>query len=426
MNQVTTKATSTTGSRPAALFQGYNSVMGYGLSMAVEGTSVTGGGSSSVSCSVCLSASELSESLEVDQSLSLGVAGLGSASEKSKFVETLDVTTYSVSIVVYAKHCTGTESATDFKLKSGIPVPSSNEELNGFVRGYGDSFVSALTRGGEYYAVYTFYSQTVEEQTSLTTQLKATGIYDGVSVNAELQTKFTSFLKTTTVRYSFKQNISGLANPSYPDPTAIISFALAFPSKTVNSPAIIAMETTGYENVYAIGNKFKPVTKNRDYFVGDGTVSGRIDDLLTLTQQLNQMQWIASVYSYYGGFTDQVLIDRTKQTTADINAIKAQMEAYEDDATQTFATLSLPSLGYGTPVLTYTTNTNTAQGGNGGSSFDDVTNPATYVQRKTRISALQLRSGSRVDHLYATYEYLDGSDGVVSSQTSHGGNGGSP
>ena len=57
-----------------------------------------------------------------------------------------------------------------------------DEALKKFFNGFGDSFLSSVTTGGEYYAVYTFYTQTKTEQASLVSELKAKGMqYNEVS-----------------------------------------------------------------------------------------------------------------------------------------------------------------------------------------------------------------------------------------------------
>ncbi|MBN3820072.1 hypothetical protein G3N57_27295, partial [Paraburkholderia sp. Se-20369] len=144
---------------PASLFQGTDSVNGAGVSTAVEGSYATHGGASSVVYQVAMDLDTLYQALDVSQSVSVGFGPIGGGSEKTEFVQTLNLTTFSVNIVVRAKHVMNTQTATAFKLKNGINPPSGNSQLNDFFRSYGDSFVSSVTSGSEYYAVYTFYAQ---------------------------------------------------------------------------------------------------------------------------------------------------------------------------------------------------------------------------------------------------------------------------
>jgi hypothetical protein len=403
---------------PVALFQGYNSVLGGGRSTAIEGTSANAGARSLVRCSVCSTATDLANSLEIDQSLSVGFGSVGSVDEKMKFFTSLQVTTYSISIVVYARHGIGTTTATSTRLKNSIPAPSTSSDLIDFVDAYGDSFLSAVTQGGEYYAVYTFFTETREEQTSFESSLKANGVYDGVSVAADLQTKLSNFLRTTTVRYRFQQEVSGILNPVLPEPGHIVSYAIGFPSLTIDSPVIIGRETTGYESVTGIGSDFASVAKNREYFVGASIMDSLTRDLVTISQIYNQMSWLKSVYDFYGGHTDDTLHQYMDTAKADIQSIHAQMEDYGRNPTQSFTKPALTSIGHGTPSLTYSVGTAPSPGqwgGNEGDPFDDV-DVTAYIQARTRIAELQLRTGGRVTHLFTTYQ----SEGRT-WQTSHGG-----
>ena len=156
---------------PVAVFQGYDSVSGAGRSTAVSGKTETVGGSSGVKYQVCLDISQLAQTLNISQSLSVGYGPFG-VEQKMEFVRSLKMTTYCISIVVSARHVLGKDTMTDVEMKAGIKPPVTTEEIKDFVRGYGDSFISARTRGGEYYAVYTFYSETKEEQQMLIDSLR--------------------------------------------------------------------------------------------------------------------------------------------------------------------------------------------------------------------------------------------------------------
>src|SRR5207244_5679482 len=100
------------------------------------------GARSDVTYSGCESIETLSRALQIDQSLSVGFGPFGSVDEKTTFVYNLDVTTTSVSIVVYARHVTGKQALTDYGLKPNIPPPVGDEALKKFFNGFGDSFLS--------------------------------------------------------------------------------------------------------------------------------------------------------------------------------------------------------------------------------------------------------------------------------------------
>lgn len=404
---VSMAAATATATAPTTVFQGYNSVLGQGLSTAVQGTSVTTGARSEVYCSVSTTVEELAQSLSINQSLSVAFGSIGGADEKVEFMASLKVTTYSVSVTVYSRHSTGGTSFTDVAFKPGIKLPTDNVSANLFVRAYGDSFISSVQTGGEYMAVYTFYSQTREEQSSLVASLKANGIFDGVTVGGSLQTATNNFLKTVRVNYSFRQKVSGVRNPVLPMPSNFVDYAVKFPSISLDAPVVTAIAGTGYESVPDAGNAFDKVASNRTYFTGGGIDGGLTASLKTIIQSLNQMNWIAEIYAFYGGYSDPTLTTNTTTANTDITAIKTQMTDFATKATDYFPPLNLLSLENGTPVLKYSVSTSDYRGGGDGSPFDDVDISTyiqrEYIQRKTRVFAIGMRSGKRVDQLRTSY-----------------------
>lgn len=402
---------------PIAIFQGYDSVSGRGLSSATIGTTTMADGSNTINISVCLDTATLAQSLKIDQSLSTGFGAIASFDEKMQLLQSLNLTTYSTSIVIYASHIQSIETATHVTLASGIVPPTDKTELNAFFQAYGDSYLSSVARGGEYYAVYTFYTQTLEEQTALISEMNANGIYGGMTVSANLQTNLTKFINSTSTRYIFKQNISGVLHPLLPDMNNLISFALSFPSLPLTAPVVISFETTGYENVPKVGN-FEPIKSNRHYFVGSSAVDGLAKRLVQIQQLLNQINWLQNTYQFYGGFTD-IKVQQVKiQANADLTAINNQIQQYEFDPTQNFTMPSLASLTYGTPALCYQIGNSPAYGGSAGHPFHD-TNIATAIQQHQRITSIQLRSGNYIDNLTVNYQ----NDNGITRQY-HGGNGG--
>ncbi|RQS62617.1 hypothetical protein DID96_30980 [Burkholderia sp. Bp8963] len=391
---------------------------GYGVSTAVEGTQVTNGGSSSVFYQVALDTETLYQALDISQSVSVGFGPFGSVSEKSDFVRQLNLTTYSLNIVVHARHVKGVETATAFRLKNDVPPPVGNDQLRSFFRSYGDAFISSQTIGSEYYAVYTFYAQTREEQNSVTAELKANGIFEFGTVSGDLQAKLDLVTKKTQVRISFNQNVAGIANPKLPAPETLIQYALDFPGIPIDAPSILSFGSTGYEHVPGVGS-FEPIAHNRTYLVGDRAASGLADDLAKVVQLDNQIDWLQAVYRFYGDYSDAKVSEAGKVVWSDIKAINDQLETYINDPTASFKRPPLPSLELGTPQLQYQIAESPVHGGDGGDPFYDV-DVNTYLQRQTRISSVQLRSGGYVDALIVTYIDKDGTRRTAN----HGGGGG--
>nr|WP_199064073.1 hypothetical protein [Chromobacterium sp. ASV5] len=387
---------------PASLFQGCDSVNGYGVSTAVEGSLATNGGSSQVFYQIALDAQSLYQALDISQSISVGFGPLGNVSEKSEFVQQLSLTTYSVNIVVHARHVKGTDTATAFRLKSGIQPPQGNEQLRDFFRSYGDSFISAITIGAEYYAVYTYYAQSQTERDSVTAELQANGIFEFGSVSSDFQAKLDRVTQSTKVRISFNQNVSGIANPKLPTPNNLVQYALDFPSLPIDAPAILSFSSTGYEHVPGIGS-FEPIVSNRVFLTGPQGDSGLSQDLVKEQQLINQINWLKSIYAFYQNFNDPKINDVSREAQSDLQALNDQFLRYVNDPTASLSRPPLPSLREGSPKLAYQIAYSPQQGGDGGGPFDDV-DITTYLQNQTYIASLQLRSGGYVDALIVNYQ----------------------
>jgi hypothetical protein len=396
---------------PAAIFQGYNSLFGDARSTALHGTSRTIGGGSKVTCSVCTSAAEVASALEIDASLSVAYGPVASVDVKTKYMSSLNITTYSLSMIVRAKHTEGIETSIDVKLDPSVAVPSTDADIDAFVSGYGDSWVSEIVRGGEYFGTYTFFSETKEEQTALEASLHASGIYSGVTVNAGVEAKMSNFLKTANVRYTFNQEITGIANPSLPKPEQFIDYALSFPSLQLDSPTIIGFASSGYETVPGLDRVFRKVAENRRYFtVGDSAHPvGLATNLAAIALIKNQASDIQTIYNFYSYTGDATLASRLATARSDFDAIVKQMRTFESAATTTFPTLPLTSLKNGTPALNYDIGSSPDWGPSDiGKPFNDV-DVRTYLKKMTRIAEVKLRGSSGfVEQIITTYEDANG------------------
>ena len=400
-----------TGERPVALFQGYDSVTANGKQSAATGASQATGAESTSYCSIAKTATELAKSLQIDASLSASYAGLGSVDAKMSFFHSLNVTTSSLSVVVYARKVTGSTTRTDARLKDGIAIPADDDKLADFVSTYGDSYVSSITLGGEYYAVYTFYSETEEEQTKVEADLKASGIVAGVSLSAEVSTKISSYSKTSTTRSVFNQHMTGIESPPQVGPEEIATFASKFPGLNLDRPVVIAITTTGYEELTGFRRHFTKIVRARRYFVDEDGIAAK---LAKLKQIDNQATLIKHIYDFYGGHHDEVLDRNQAAVRADLKAIRQQLDDYSDDPTQSFTEPPLSSLAKGSPTLKFEHGI-TLYGGNSGEPFDDV-DVAAYLRRRTRIVKLRIKTGEWIDHIETTY-----ANEAQTWQTSHGG-----
>lgn len=389
-------------STPKSLFQGYDCISGNGLATGIEGTREKTGGTSSVYYSVTKSISEIYEKLDISASLSVGLGGFANVSAKIKFVDELKLTEESICILVRACHIMGVYTATHYDFKIGV-LPTTKVQIEDFVQKYGDAFISELRLGAEYYAVYTFHSQSKDQKKNVDAELKANGIGTWGKVDGAFQQKLDHVVKTTNISYAFNQNISGIDNPVLPKPDNLVQYSLDFLSLPVSDPAVISYATTGYERVPGMqADLFDQIRKNRRYFAENSSFSKA---LASVTELLNKIGQIRDIYEFYSFVNDKKIDNGYLLAKTDLNRLQQQLHQYEDQPDQEFKLPELPSLLEGIPVLNFRISYSDERGGTGGSFFDDV-NPQTYLEQLARITEIKLYAGSMVDCLEVTYQAL--------------------
>ena len=384
---------------PVKLFSGYDTVArGMLPGSAVVGDHEKSGARSSVRIEVCESLSELAQALEIDASLSVSYLKAVDVTAKMEFAKKLNVTARSVTIVVYANHQIGTWAAKGVKLQSGVKAPTDDDSAADFVQSYGDSFISSETQGGEYYAVYTFNTETREQQQNLATSLKAKGIGGGVTAKAEAQVKLSDFLQTSKTSSTFKQEITGITNPSFPDQDKIIEYALNFSKLPLDSPVITGIKVQGHESVPNFGRKFAKVVRNRRYFLDPE--DGLLPALARLTAARNQVIWLKRIYDRYNYQGDKALLDFETDLLKDIKAVNNQIADWEIDAAGSFDAPKLPTLTRGEPVLQFDAPEPKSWGGSGAGTWD-VMSVGDAIRNRTRIQSIRIGSGT-----FNTYNVL--------------------
>ncbi|TMJ19678.1 MAG: hypothetical protein E6G92_07875 [Alphaproteobacteria bacterium] len=389
-----TQTSAGAGDTPNRLFSGYDSV-GSGMlsSSAVLGDHEHGGGRNALNIQVCESVGELAEALEIDGSLSVSYLKAVNVTAKMKFMKSLNVTEKSVTIVVYAAQETGTWRVTDASLKAGIEPPTDDKAAARFVRSYGDSFIKEATQGGEYYAVYTFRTATQKEQSSLTSALKAEGIYSGMTAKADVQAKISSFVSKTSVDWTLKQEMTGITGVALPGEDKLIEFALAFSSKTMNAPVTTGFAIQYYENIPGFGDGFGKVTANRRHFLG---ARGVLASLARLKGVEHQIRRLNDIYACYR-FEDPELDALRAKVEADLETVEDQVDAWRDNPTGNFAKPVLPSLASGEPVLDFAAGQPASFGNEGGGTFDFMSVGDAFRNR-VRIASIRLADGTWNDH----------------------------
>lgn len=387
-------ADASAGDTPTKVFRGYDSVKrGMLAATAVKGKYEKSGGRSVVNIRVCESVSELAQALEIDGSLSVSYLKAANVTAKMDFARSLNVTANSVTIVVYASHETGNWSVTHAELEDGVKPPENPaRSAKQFAHVYGDSFVSGATQGGEYFAVYTFQTETRSQKTSLTGELKVKGIYSGITAKVDVQAKLSDFLKTTKVSWTFKQRVTGLSKPTLPDQDKLIEYALSFPSRDIDAPVTTGFTVTGYEEVPGFGDNFEQVQHSRRAFLRSNGILNSLNRLQVIERQTRLLR---DIYDHYRFEGDPALAAFHTKVKADLAKLDDLVDDWEDDPTQTFTKPDLPALAQGEPVLNYAAGQPASFGKEGGGSFD-FRPVGDALRNLVKISSIRLSDGGGI------------------------------
>ena len=408
---------------PNALGQAYDSFASVARNTAspLSFGQTNGGALSKCRIRVCEGIQSVNDTLEISAAASAGIPGVAKVEAKVEFVRSLQMTSRTVSIVIHAQHAE-TLHITNVKLTS--PPPPNTDAALSFYRSNGDSYVSSLQLGGEYIAVYSFYSETVEEAESLKGSLALSGIVDGVEFTAELTSKISTAVQNSTVETLFEQTLLGHANLALPTQDQIIPFALNFSRQQADRPVVVAFAVTPYEDLFGDRKPFQEITANRDTLTKPGT--GGAAWRTTRYEILNQARWLRDgVYVAYGYRGDKNLETKIGSLENDLGLLNSWLFQARDNPTRKVdvpaiatATLKLPRLNYKTASVG-----SWGYKPDGDHAFaDDFSGVSPWAVRRIRA-----RGNKTIDKLEVTYGLLEIGGWANAAQNvvrGHGGEGG--
>ena len=387
------------GAPSTALLDGYDSVEGELRASALTATPHESGPTTYARMAVCEGMTELTQALNIDQSLSIEFGEVGKIDEKLEFARKQKATTESLSIVVHARHQEKQITAKDPKFK----VDLDPAKLVDFVSSHGDSYVDSITVGGEYYGVYTFHTQTSEEQKDLKVELDAKGVRAGNSVELKAVVDLHDFAKSSRTAWTFDQRLSGVKE-ELPSHDGMADFVARFPTKDFSRPVVIDRSTAHYENVpgFTVRAAFAPVIDNRNYFIGSED-DGLARSLVKIAARRNKVEWIQAIHACYLYKGDTALAALKRDLETDREAIRAQLLEYRKNPLQKFTRPALASLARGAPVLHYEKGMSEQWGKQTGSWRFDYPRVEQALQSRTRLVWLQLRGSNYADKIAMVY-----------------------
>jgi len=380
------------------LFQGFDTFSGNPRNTVVTGTSGTPTRAATSYVMVCTDLEQLHTALQIDASVSASY-GAFSADAKAKYVHDLDLTTNSVTVVVYACNNLTTGRTTALLPPDDVAHLTDSTKVREFVLNKGDSFVSEITKGGEYFATFTFLSQTSDEKTTVeaSLQLKAG---TPLSLDASVSTKLSSASSSAKVAYKLNQRligVSGVTPPAATSPSDIdgmVKFAMAFPSLTVDAPETVSFKVDGYEQILPMSVDFSGITQNRDAFLGTAATPGWGQMIVQLRGVMNDGKAIKNLYDFYGGHQDSDLDSRLRRVQQDLSDLYDHARAVEKDPTTVLPVTPPESCQYGSPepewiVVSASDDDFLAWGG---APFQDVSRD--QIAQRTHLDAVEVWVGS--------------------------------
>jgi hypothetical protein len=350
---------------------------------------------------VCETAQEVATALNIDTSVSVSYLSVASASVKSQFIESLKLTTRSVTIVVYAYRESAKWTLTGAKLSDDTTKPDSEDGLADFVAAYGDSHISEVVQGAEYFAAYAFHMETSEQQKSFALQAKAAVKAASVEVAAEVQTKLSNLASSSMMETSFDQKISGVAEKT-PDPTRIVEFAQSFPTLKIVAPKTLRFKVAGYEGIPGLRAPLAAMVRGRDHFLGTAQRPGLYGLVSQLKGLKNQADRIKGIYDCYNFEGDTALEAFRKGIEEDLNALDDQVSAYAANPATSLPTLTPKSFEKGEPQLQIEPGADVQFGGNGGNPWN-FTSIDEAIRKRVRIAGIRFGGDGVIQRLEIDY-----------------------
>lgn len=402
-----------------SLFQGFSSAEGKSKpSTIIHGETTTGNASSEIGLKVTLSSFELRQAQGVSREAGIGMDGLGSISQLTEFYQSLKITETTLCVVAYAKRYISTVAVTDSRLKDGIRAPATAEQVNEFVHSYGDTFVSEITKGGQYFEVFTFHCHSVEQMTEVKNSLAAEGVVEGINVQASLEAKLSVASKNFNLQYGFNQKMIGVESEKYPTQDEAIDFVLHFINDNkVKIDRVCAFKITSYFEVAQLTSAFKGVKHNQDLLYGSGV--GQLFKQCGL-YQLNQLDALAlslseidQIYLKMNATPDDSYAEKRAAVLQEQSAITKIFEEYVRDPSKPIVLPATPALHFGIPVLQLESQTQANPvGGPGGKAFSDFVVFRDFYEIGFPI-ALNVQAGRYIDQISTEYKKTASNSSLV-------------
>ncbi|MCE9523613.1 MAG: hypothetical protein K8S25_14430 [Alphaproteobacteria bacterium] len=389
------------------ILQGFDTFSGSGKNTVVVGTLGKPVSHLVTQIKVCTSSAEVSEAIEVDASVAVSY-GAFSGGAKSKYLHNLDLTTFSVAIVMYASRQQSVARDTVSIPPDIIKGLTDEAAVRSFVLANGDSWVREVTKGSEYIGTFVFKSRTFSEQTAVEAAINA-AFSAGATIDSSLSTKLKTALKTSNVEYEIRNFVAGttkagpLPGNSVNDIEKMVEYALNFVGAEADQPTTVSFAVEPYERLLGSGVNFSLVTKNRRSFLGNPAHIGWGEMAIRLQQVLNAGREIQGLYRFYG-WGDTAFSQRISQVTNDLGDLYDFLSDVDADpvAAYKFTPPESSTAGFPEPdfIVRVPVRKDFLNGGGGG-HFQDVS--AAQIGQLVRLTSIDIQRGANIDMVIANY-----------------------
>jgi len=380
-----------------------------GPNVAVTGLEIPGAASGMTRCSVCRTASDLAQAMQLQAGGSLtGLGFLPLLGIKRDFFTSLKTTVYSLSVVVHAWRVTSAASLSEPHLRPDVTLPCGAGDLDEFVLRYGDSYISSIDLGGEFIGVYTFRSETREQSDKVKNELALGGLVSGFQLGVDLNQTLENVSHSTATSYDFKYSVRGTSQTPDLRAEEMVAYAQSFGAGGFEQPALLNLTTLGYEIVPELDQVFLPVAANRDRFISNGGLLRQQQRVQELINQIRETRESLKVYGI--SLADAEELDRNQQIAeSDLSTLANLVSAYKAAPTAPLNVQRLATLQLNSPRIVASVSEDPATLiGNieapNGNRFDFPFDASTAVQKRVRLRGISLEAGWRIDKLTLRYQ----------------------
>ncbi len=378
--------------------------------------------------SVCRTVQNLTTELGVSGSISGAYLG-DSVSDKAQFVRRCSTSSCTTFIAVYA--CLTTHSmAIDGRVPTQWTDTSSSAA--DLYEACGDAYTRSAVLGAETYAVYSFATETEEEQQSLVDEFSARGIVSGAQLSADLQASIDEVSQKSASSVRFEQQTKGVKGWDGKG-TLVQYIQETFPkdvAETGGGDHVFQQSYGPLETLAPIGpirDGLKTIDTNVMHLVGSRNPYsddvGLIHSFILASANRMETAKLIDVYEFYGADAEFIGMLRSNQDDLDgkLAAIKTIFDNFDSSPDVPLHRDSFPKLHATLPKLRFERKVKNDYGNHRGAYFsmDALGSAETLVRAKCHVVKLMGRSGTVVDRFVVTYE-VDGSRVEVV----HGGGGG--